>query len=261
MYVTRTPQEHRTDTYNGRTYNTRMATYTRGARGVHTPNALRRFARGRRARRRRSHSAVTRRHATSTLDDASSQGRGGAPTSASTPLPACPAAAEPRAMRAVIELDLPADHTDRGWSAPTQIAARRRPADSQTSRAVDIDEAPFSPPGRPFDRARRLRRLGRLPHDACGHPARDDTAFPAGSERARLQNRPVRGRKGRGWDRRCALRRRQGAEGRRTTQKKPSRECPRGGWKKISSRSSTRRSWWPTSGRSLKWLRRPGPTT
>ena len=63
MYVTRTPQEHRTDTYNGRTYNTRMATYTRGARGVHTPNALRRFARGRRARRRRSHSAVTRRHA------------------------------------------------------------------------------------------------------------------------------------------------------------------------------------------------------
>ena len=111
-------------------------------------------------------------HATSTLDDASSQGRGGAPTSASTPLPACPAAAETRAMRAVIELDLPADHTDRGWSAPTQIAARRRPADSQTSRAVDIDEAPFSPPGRPFDRARRLRRLGRLPHDACGHPAR-----------------------------------------------------------------------------------------
>ena len=184
------------------------------------------------------------------LDDASSQGHDGAPTSASAPLPACPAAAEPRATRAVIVLDLPAHHTDRGWSAPTQIAARRRPADSRTPRAAHIDEAPFAPPGRPLDRARRLLRVGRLPHDARGRPARESTALPAGSERARLQNRPVRGKKGRGWGRRCAQRRRQGAEGRRTSPKKPSRERPRRGCERITSRSSTRRSSWPTSGRS-----------
>ena len=183
------------------------------------------------------------------LDDASMRGHDEAATRASTPLPACPAAAEPRTTRAVIVLDLPAHHTDRGWSAPTQIAARRRPADSRTPRAVHMDEAPFPPPGRLLDRARRLLSVGRLPHDASGRPARKGTAFPAGSERARLQNRPVRGRKGRGWDRRCAQRRRQGAEGRRTTREKPSRERPRGGCKKISRPSSTRRSSWPTSGR------------
>ena len=245
-----TQRAHRPDTYNGRTYSTRMATNMSGARCAgcahtgRTPPV-----------RVRPPSTppplAQRRHAPPCdLDDASSQGHDGAPTSASTPLPACPAVAEPRATRVVIVLDLPAHHTDWGWSAPTQISARRRPADSRMPRAVHIDEAPFAPPGRPLDRARPLLRVGRHPLDACGRPAREDAALPAGSERAWLQNRPVRGRKGGGWDRRCAQRRRQGAEGRRTSLEERPRDHRRWGCQKKSNRSSTRKSSWPTPGRS-----------
>ena len=229
----------RTTTYNGRAYVTRTAAYASGAacagcaRHRHTPPVLAWAPRV-------PPPGVQRRHAPpSVLDDGAARGRGDASTSASTPPPACPAAAAPRATRAVIELDLPAHHTDRGWSAPTQIAARRRPADSRTPREVGHGRAALSPLDRRGCPARRRSRVGRLRRDARGHPARESPASPAGCARATRENHPARGRR-RGGDSGRGSRARRAGSGRARRVRRTCRACPNSSWSRSSAATTGR---------------------
>ena len=104
------------DAYNGRTYSTRTATYSGGAKCAGCA-AHRRTPPVRGRPPRPLPPPATRRHAPpSDLAIAASRSRDEAAASASTPPSACSAAAEPPASRAVLLPPLPVQYTGRGRS-------------------------------------------------------------------------------------------------------------------------------------------------